>query len=102
VLARFEPSKVCLETEPDKRRGRLVVDHVQHFAGKTLVAPYSLRATDGAPASTPLAWSEVTAKLDPRAFGIRTMRARLDAHGDLAAPLLAGTSKLESALAKLR
>jgi bifunctional non-homologous end joining protein LigD len=65
------------------------------------VAPYSLRAADGAPVSTPIAWDEVGKRLDPRAFTLRTVRARLDAKGDLAAPLLAGTTRLDRALAQL-
>jgi DNA ligase D-like protein (predicted polymerase) len=101
VLARHAPDKTCLETDKEKRRGRLLVDHVQGYIGKSLVAPYSLRAADGAPVSCPLAWSEVGLRLDPKAFTMRTMRARLDAHGDLAAPLLAGTARLEAALSKL-
>ncbi|MBA3397709.1 MAG: hypothetical protein H0T89_34110 [Deltaproteobacteria bacterium] len=101
VLLRLMPDKVTLENDKEKRRGRLLVDHKQ-FVAKTLVAPYSLRAADAAPVSTPIAWSEVTAALVPRAFNLRTVRARLDAHGDLAAPLLAGTAQLGPALAKLR
>jgi DNA ligase D-like protein (predicted polymerase) len=100
LLERLLPDKVTLENEKDKRRGRLLVDHKQ-FVAKTLVAPYSLRAVDGASVSTPIAWAEVSRSLDPRAFTLRTVRARLDAHGDLAAPLLAGTTRLERALAQL-
>jgi bifunctional non-homologous end joining protein LigD len=79
----------------------LFLDHLQNFIGKTLVLPYSLRAVDGAPASTPLSWSEVTPSLDPRVFGLRTMRRRLDGVGDLAAPLLSGTTRVDRVLAKL-
>jgi bifunctional non-homologous end joining protein LigD len=101
LIARLMPDKVTLEMEKEKRRGRLLFDHKQ-FKAKTLVIPYSLRGADGAPVSTPLAWDEVTPTLDPRAFTLRTLRARLDAKGDLAAPLLAGTARLERALAQLR
>jgi bifunctional non-homologous end joining protein LigD len=66
------------------------------------VIPYSLRAADGATISTPLSWDELTPTLDPRSFTLRTIRARLDTKGDLAAPLLRGTTKLEAALAQLR
>ena len=93
MIARLLPAKVTLELEIEKRGGRLLVDHRQ-FLGKTLVAPYSLRAVDGAPVSTPLAWDEVTPRLAPRAFTLRTLRARLDRLGDLAAPLLSGTARL--------
>ncbi len=100
LIERLLPDKVTLENEKDKRHGRLLVDHKQ-FVAKTLVAPYSLRAADGAPVSTPITWDEVGRALDPRSFTLRTVRARLDAHGDLAAPLLAGTARLERALAQL-
>lgn len=101
VVAHTLPTKVTLETERDKRLGRVYLDHGQNFRGKTLVAPYSLRAVDGAPASTPLRWDEVGPRLDPRAFTLRTLRARLDRVGDLAAALLDGRQALGPALAKL-
>jgi bifunctional non-homologous end joining protein LigD len=100
MIARLLPAKVTLELDVARRGGRLFLDHAQHDA-KLLVLPYALRAVDGAPASTPLRWDEVTPALEPRALGLRTLRARLDAHGDLAAPLLAGTGRLAPALARL-
>ena len=101
LVCRLVPDHATLENERDKRGGRLLVDHKQ-FVAKTLVVPYSLRGIDGAPVSAPLAWDEVTHALDPRAFTLRTIRARLDAKGELAAPLLAGTAQLTAALARLR
>jgi DNA ligase D-like protein (predicted polymerase) len=101
LLLRLLPDKVTIENEKDKRAGKLLLDHKQ-FVAKTLVAPYSLRAADAAPVSTPLLWSEVTRKLDPKALNLRTLLARLDKHGDLGAPLLAGTTQLANAIAQLR
>jgi len=101
LLHRLLPDKVTLENEKDKRRGRMLVD-IKQFVAKTLVAPYSLRGADGATVSTPIAWDEVTHALDPKSFTLRTLRARLDARGDLAAPLLAGTAELAPGLARLR
>ncbi len=66
-----------------KRGGRLYLDAGQNARGKTVVAPYSLRAKDGAPFSAPVKWSEVTKKLDPARFNLKTLRKRLDAVGDL-------------------
>ncbi|MHB9120919.1 MAG: DNA ligase D [Thermoanaerobaculia bacterium] len=77
-----------------KRRGRLYLDCMQNGYGKTIVAPYSLRAIDGAPVSAPLEWSEVTKKLDPLAFNLRTMPERLAKKGDLFARALEGGVKL--------
>ena len=56
---------------------------MQNAYGKTVVAPYSLRAIDGAPVSAPLKWGEITKKLDPLKFNLRTMPDRLAKKGDL-------------------
>ena len=53
---------VTLERMIAKRRSAAVyMDYVQVGHGKTLVAPFSVRARDGAPVSWPLDWSEVEA-----------------------------------------
>lgn len=85
---------VTVERSLAKRRGRLYLDCMQNAYGKTVVAPYSPRAMDGAPVSAPLKWSEVTKKLDPLKYTIRTMPNRLAKVGDLFAPALTGGVKL--------
>jgi DNA ligase D-like protein (predicted polymerase) len=102
VLHRLMPEVVALEADKVRRRGRLFLDHLQNYAGKTLVLPYSLRAVDGACVSAPLDWSEVTPALSPSAFTLRTMRARLEAKGDLFAPALKGSAQLAPLLERLK
>lgn len=72
-----------VERTIEKRGERLYLDTLQNARGKTVVAPYSLRAIDGAPVSAPLAWSEVTRKLDPLKLNLRTMPDRIAKKGDL-------------------
>ena len=74
---------ITVERSLNKRQGRLYLDCMQNAYGKTVVAPYSLRAIDGAPVSAPLEWSEITRKLDPLKYNLRTMPARLAKKGDL-------------------
>jgi len=76
------------------RRGRLYLDCMQNAYGKTIVAPYSLRAIDGAPVSAPLKWDEVTKKLDPKKYNLRTMPGRLAKVGDLFARVFEERVKL--------
>lgn len=77
-----------------RRRGRLYLDCMQNAYGKTVVAPYSLRAVDGAPVSAPLKWEEVGKDLDPGKFNLRTMPERLAKVGDLFEPVLRKGAKL--------
>ena len=85
---------ITVERALAKRRGRLYLDCMQNGYGKTVVAPYSPRAIDGAPVSAPLKWSEITKKLDPMKFTIRTMPNRLAKVGDLFAAVFENKVKL--------
>ncbi|HJQ37957.1 MAG TPA: DNA ligase D [Thermoanaerobaculia bacterium] len=85
---------MTVERSLAKRRGRLYLDCMQNGYGKTVVAPYSLRAIDGAPVSAPLKWSEITRKLDPLKYNIRTMPNRLAKVGDLFADVFKNRVKL--------
>jgi bifunctional non-homologous end joining protein LigD len=63
------PDHTTLERATAKRpAGTVYLDYVQVGRGKTYVAPFSVRARDGAPVSMPIAWSEVE--------GMRRKRAR--------------------------
>ena len=82
AVAREVPT-MTVERAIAQRRGRLYLDCLQNGYGKTIVAPYSLRAIDGAPVSAPLRWEEIHRKLDPKKFNLRTMPDRLAKVGDL-------------------
>ena len=61
-----------------------------------MVAPYSLRAINGAPVSAPLKWEEINKKLDPLKFNLRTMPNRLAKVGDLFEAIFKKRAKLPS------
>jgi len=83
------------------RDGKVYVDYGQNGHGQTIVAPLAVRPLPGAPVSCPLRWPEVTARLDPRRFTIRTVRVRLDAEGDPMAPVLGAGVDIAAALARV-
>ncbi len=103
LLCRLRPEKISMDQEVELRRGRLYLDTNQGYVGKILALPYALRAKDGAPCSTPIAWSELGPALAPSSFNLRTVRDRLDKKGDLAAPLLGGRgADIQALLRRLR
>ena len=62
------PKDTTLERTIARRPdGPVYLDWVQVGKGKTYVAPFSVRARDGAPVSMPLAWAEVEAMRRKRA-----------------------------------
>ena len=85
-----------------RKQDRVYFDWQQIGSGKTIAAPYVVRAHNGAPVSTPLKWSEVKQGLDPADFTIKNVLARFRKEGDLFAPVLAGGQRLEPALKKLQ
>jgi bifunctional non-homologous end joining protein LigD len=87
-----QPKIATIERTVKRRpRGTVYVDYLQNILGKTLATAYSVRASDYAGVSTPLEWDEVTARLDPRRFTIRTALARFRRVGDLWANLRRAT-----------
>jgi len=82
-------------------KGKVYFDWAQIAEGKTISAPYVLRAYAGAPVATPLAWREVTPRLDPGQFHIGNALARFDRVGDLFEGVLKRPQKLEPAVEKL-
>ena len=80
-LARREPALVTMEHRKASRGARVYADPFRNAYLQTIVTPYSVRRRPGATVSTPLAWDEVTPKLDPTKFTIRTFDKRV-AKGD--------------------
>jgi bifunctional non-homologous end joining protein LigD len=94
AVAKVLPKIATVERMKDKRGGKLYVDYGQNGEGKTVVAPYTIRARDGAVVSTPIEWDELEESLDPRRFTIGAVLERVKARGDLYAGALRGTQKL--------
>jgi bifunctional non-homologous end joining protein LigD len=62
------------------RRG-VFVDYGQNSRDRTIACAYSIRPVSDARASAPLEWGEV-AGVEPSAFTLETMRARVESAGD--------------------
>ena len=76
-MASDSPTKYIATMSKAKRAGKIFVDYLRNDVTSTAVAPYSARAREEAPVSTPLAWEELTANLMLPSFTIDTVPPRL-------------------------
>jgi len=74
-LAR-EHALIASEAPGPANPGKVFVDYAMNGAGKTMVAPYSPRATPRATVSTPLSWEEVGKGINPIDFHIQSVPER--------------------------
>jgi bifunctional non-homologous end joining protein LigD len=85
-----------------RQKNRVYFDYLQNGEGKTIAAPYVVRAYDGAPVATPLRWDEVKLGLYPTQFTIRNAAQRFEASGDLFAGVLHKPQTLDRAVGLLQ
>src|SRR6266849_10226895 len=85
LVASELPRDTTLERSIRKRpAGRVLLDALQNAKGKPLAAVYSARAHSGATVSTPVTPDELmNGNIDPDAWTINTLPARLQSTGDL-------------------
>jgi bifunctional non-homologous end joining protein LigD len=93
LAQRFEashPDLVVHRMTKALRPGKVLVDWSQNSAAKTTVSVYSLRAKARPTVSTPVTWDEVAGCRKPEdlVFTSDDVLARVEADGDLFAPLL--------------
>jgi bifunctional non-homologous end joining protein LigD len=100
LLEERHPGLVTTEWLKKKRSG-VLVDHRQNGWGKTIASVYSVRPKPGAPVSTPLRWEELTPDVRPRDFSMAVALERVQAHGDLFAPVLQDPRPLGAAAKRL-
>jgi bifunctional non-homologous end joining protein LigD len=89
------PEMVSWEWEVAKRKGLTRLDYTQNAINKTLVAPFSVRPSPGAPISVPIHWVELDdPDLQPDRWSIDNIDERLRAVGDPLAPLVGRQQQL--------
>ncbi|WP_026962488.1 non-homologous end-joining DNA ligase [Alicyclobacillus herbarius] len=80
------PRVVTLERRRRDRGDKVYVDYPQFGHHRTLIAPYSARATEQATVSAPVTWEELTRGAMPEWFRIDNMPARVQRMGDIFNP----------------
>jgi bifunctional non-homologous end joining protein LigD len=68
ILVRRQPEQLTDEQRKEKRGQRVFIDTMRNSYGQTAVAPYAVRAKQGAPVAAPIDWSE----LEDKGFNAQT------------------------------
>jgi DNA primase len=97
-LARRHPALVTDAWWKEERGARVFVDFNQNAPHKTVFGAWSVRARVGGQVSTPFTWDELD-EVHPDRFTMGGVPARVAAHGDPWAPMVAAPQSLEPLLA---
>ncbi len=71
------PREFVAEMSKQLRKNRIFIDYLRNSRGATSVAPYSTRATAGAPVSVPLTWDELGRTRSAVQFNVSNTLQRL-------------------------
>lgn len=78
ILAERHPERYIATMSKAKRKGRIFIDWLRNERGATAIAPYSLRAREGAGVAVPVSWDELKGLNSANGFHPEDMKARLD------------------------
>jgi bifunctional non-homologous end joining protein LigD len=101
-LAAQRPALIVSNMKKSLRAGKVLVDWSQNDPHKTTVCVYSLRARDRPTVSMPVTWPEIEQCYEERAPSLLSFESsvalrRIEAQGDLFAPLLSLKQSLPAA-----
>jgi len=84
IMILREPEKYSTEQRKDKRKGRVFIDTLRNAYAHTAVAPYAVRAREGAPVAVPLLWEELDDRnLTSAWYNIRNLFQHLENTGNV-------------------
>jgi bifunctional non-homologous end joining protein LigD len=77
VIEREDPGSYTTRYAKAGREDKILLDYLRNNRTNTSIAAFSPRAREGAPVSVPLDWEELSPRLRPERFDVRTVPRRL-------------------------
>ncbi|MDP2733627.1 MAG: DNA ligase D, partial [Hoeflea sp.] len=77
-LAQRHPDRYVATMSKAKRKGKIFIDWLRNDRGSTAVAPYSIRARQGAPVAVPVTWAQLGRLKAANGFNIAKALKRLE------------------------
>jgi len=100
-LVNLYPEHYTIEHRIARRRGKIFIDYLRNAYAQTGVAPYAVRAIEGAPVATPLRWEELTSDLTSQRYTIHNIFTLLRKRKDPWARMKASARSLKRLTARL-
>lgn len=100
-LIEKHPTKLTLTMRKSERGKKIFLDTLRNAWSATSVAPYAVRAKEGAPIATPLKWSELSGVASSQKYTIKTIFQRVSRVGDPWKDFARHATSLGSAIKKL-
>jgi bifunctional non-homologous end joining protein LigD len=96
------PRELTIEQRKNRRGKKLFLDFMRNSPAQTAVAPYSVRAREGAPVAAPLTWSEACSKsMTAQKYNIKSILRRLSKKDDPWAKIDRSANSLDRARREL-
>jgi bifunctional non-homologous end joining protein LigD len=84
LLAQQFPKFITVDVHKAKRGNRVFIDWLRNGFGATTVAPYAVRALEGAPVAMPVMWQELQKKgMSSQKYTIKNVMKRITKVGDI-------------------
>ena len=82
TIATHDPTRYTTKFGKQGRERKILIDYLRNNRTNTAVAAYSVRARPTATVSVPIRWEELTPRLKPERWTMRTLPRRLEQEGD--------------------
>jgi bifunctional non-homologous end joining protein LigD len=84
LLAQQHPTTITIDVHKNKRGKKVFIDWLRNSFSATAVAPYAVRAHDGAPVATPVTWKELLSSgMHSQKYTIKNIAHRIHKVGNI-------------------